>query len=64
MVRQLEENNLTQNFQNPTLSFAYGIAGDSYMAIVQVITILNLCQAVNLTVLTKHMLNIFRCLEF
>ena len=35
MVRQLE-NSLTQNDQNQTLSFAYGIAGDSYMAVVQV----------------------------
>jgi hypothetical protein len=46
MVRQLEENNLTQNYQNPTLSFAYGIAGDSYMAIVQARIFLYNCELV------------------
>jgi hypothetical protein len=36
MVRQLEEN-ISEPDCNSTLSFAYGIAGDSYMALVQVI---------------------------
>ena len=34
MVSQLD--NITDYEKNPTLSFAYGIAGDSYMAMVQV----------------------------
>jgi len=39
MVRQLEENILDPDC-NSTLSFAYGIAGDSYMALVQVLFVI------------------------